>query len=316
MAEWLTLTIQTIQTIQPTKVMSELPQQVPSRYLKELPPRRLDWVTQAILFFGDLASQVGWFLVALGSVFFWTVAVHSEARLLLEERNINWQSKAGFIISVDSTNAVEGGQPIWKYQHSFGLDGERYFGESYSVGKKIDARQIAYVQYDADNPHKNFLVGMRRNEFSSKADLFLLVPLFGLLLILLPIRYNLRVIRLLKIGDFTRGRLVNKYATGETIKQGGTVMPEFRYSFEFEHKGVKYLANCRTHQTDQVEDEETEIVLFDRFEPHYNLVYDAVQNIPHINEGGHLESLGGIKGWVLFLPVFTVIFNVVNFMMS
>ena len=50
--------------------MHQLPEQVPSRYLKELPPRRLTLVTQAILFFGDMASQIGWFLVAIGSVFF------------------------------------------------------------------------------------------------------------------------------------------------------------------------------------------------------------------------------------------------------
>ncbi len=296
--------------------MSGLPQQVPSRYLKELPPRRLDVVTQAILLFGDMASQVGWLLVAMGSIFFWTVAVNSEARLFLEEMDVNWHSKAGFIISADTTMSLEGKERIWKYHHSFGLDGERYFGESYSVGKKFDARQTVYISYDAANPHNNYITGLRRKEFSSKADWFLLVPLFGFLLLLLPIRYNLRVIRLLKIGDFTRGKLVNKYPTGETIKKGGTVMPEFRYSFEFEYKGVKYLANCRTHQTDKVEDEETEIVLFDRYEPHYNLVYDAVQNVPHINEEGHMEPLRGMKGWVLFLPVFVVVFNSINFMLS
>ena len=232
--------------------MSELPEQLPSRFLKELPPRHLDVVTQAVLLVGDLASQLGWFLVAMGSVFFWTVAVNSEARLMWEERNIEWKSKAGFIISADSTQMVEGKQRIWKYQHSFGLDGERYLGESYSVGKKFDAHQIAYIRYDADHPGKNYLVGLRRTAFSSKSDWFLLVPLFGFLLLLLPIRGNLRIIRLLKIGDFTRGKLVDKYPTGETIKTGGSVMPEFRYNFEFEHQGTRFFATCHTHETAKV----------------------------------------------------------------
>ena len=296
--------------------MNQLPEQIPPRYLKELPPRRLDVVTQAVLLFGDMASQIGWLLVAMGSVFFWTIAVNSEARLFLEERNIDWQSKAGFIIAADSTLTVENnGQRVWKYSHSFGLDGQRYLGESYSVGKKFDAHQTAYIRYDANNPHKNYLVGLRRHEHSSQSDWFLLVPLFGLLLLILPIRENLRIIRLLKIGDFTRGRLVDKYATGESIKTGGSVMPEFRYSFEFEHTGIKYLATCRTHETNKVEDEETEIVLYDRYRPHFNLVYDAVQNMPVINEQGRMEPMWGLYAWVLFLPVFTVMFNFVNFMM-
>ncbi|MEO1259154.1 MAG: hypothetical protein AAFZ15_10175 [Bacteroidota bacterium] len=291
--------------------MHQLPEQVPSRYLKELPPRRLTMVTQAILFFGDMATQVGWFLVAIGSVFFWTIAIHSEARLWFEDMKLDWQSTSGFIVSADSTNTVEGAERIWKYAHSFGLDGQRYLGESYSVGKKFDARQRAYIRYDVNDPDRNYIVGLRRHEFSSKADWFLLVPLFGLLLLILPVQYNLKVIRLLKIGDFTRGKLVNKYATGETIKKGGTVMPEFVYSFEFEHQGVKYLANCVTHETSKVEDEETEIVLYNRYEPTSNLVYDAVQNVPHINAAGEMEPLGGLHGWVLFLPVFTVMLNLV-----
>lgn len=293
--------------------MNEQLVEIPDRYLKELPPRKLDVMTQAILMVGDAASQVGWLLVAMGAVFFWTIAVHSEARLLLEERNVKWESKPGFIISADSTYALEGKERIWKYRHSFGLDGRRYKGESYSVGKKFDALQTAYVRFDPQNPSKNYLVGLRRNEFSSKADWFLLVPVFGLLLLVLPIRYNLRVLRLLKIGDFTRGKLVNKYATGETLRKGGSMMPEFRYSFAFELDGQPYLAHCRTAETDKVEDEETEIILYDRFNPTSSLVYDAVPNIPEINEAGQLEPLRGLTGWVLFLPVFTVVLNLVYF---
>ncbi len=298
------------------KCMNQPSEQIPSRYLKELPPRRLGIITQAIMLFGDMASQVGWLLFAAGSVFFWTVAVNSEARILFEERNIDWEDKAGVILSADSTNRSENGLRIWKYKHSVAVDGQRYLGESYSVDKKFDAMQIAFIRYDIANPHINYLIGLRRNEFSSKADWFLLVPLFGILLLLLPLKRNLRYIRLLKIGDFTRGKLVNKYLTGESIKKGGTVMPEFRYSFEFEHTGIKYLANCRTHETNKVEDEETEIVLYDRYRPHFNLVYDAVPNVPHINENGQLEPLWGMKAWVLFLPMFTVVVNFVFLLLS
>ncbi len=296
--------------------MNPQAEQIPDRFLKELPPRQVNLVTQAIMLFGDMASQVGWLLFAAGSVFFWTIAVHSEARLLFEERQIDWVDKAGVVLAADTTNAIEDGLRVWKYRHSVSVEGQRHLGESYSVGKKFDNGQIVYIRYDAANPDHNFIIGLRRNEFSSKADWFLIIPVFGLLLLLLPLKRNLRFIRLLKIGDFTRGKLVNKYLTGESIRKGGTVMPEFRYSFEFEHDGIKYLANCRTHETNKVEDEETEIILFDRYKPHYNLVYDAVPNVPIINEEGHLVPLGGLKALVLFLPVFTIVLNLVYLIMS
>ncbi|HFA52068.1 MAG TPA: hypothetical protein ENJ95_23880 [Bacteroidetes bacterium] len=291
-------------------------EQIPPRYLKELPPRRLDLFTQAILLFGDMATQLGWALLAAGAVFFWTVAVNSEARLFLEERNVEWQEKAGVVLQADSTRSLEGKERIWKYVHSVSVNGKRYKGTSYSVGKKFDPGQIAYIRYDAADPANNYMAGLRRHEFSSKADWLLLLPLFGLLLILLPLRQNLRFVRLLKIGDFTRGKLVNKYPTGESVWEGGALMPEFEFSFEFEHKGIKYLANCRTHETYKVEDEETEIVLYDRYKPTFNLVYDAVPNMPDINEDGKLEPLSGLKAWVLFLPVFTVAFNLIYFLLS
>lgn len=296
--------------------MNPASEQIPSRFLKEEPPRQLDLLTQAILFFGDKASQLGWFLVALGSVFFWTVAVNSEARLLFEERNVEWASKPGIILAADSTAGFEGKQRIWRYEHSFAVEGHRFLGESFSVGKKFDALQTVHIRYDAANPANNYIIGLRRKAFSSRADWFLLVPLIGFLLLVLRVRHNLRIIRLLKIGDFTRGKLTHKYPTGETVKEGGTVMPEFRYSFAFEHNGEPYLAHCRTHETNKVEDEETEIILFDRYRPTFNLVFDAVPNIPHISESGHLERLGGVQAWVLFLPIFSIVLNLVYFLMS
>ena len=65
-----------------------------------------------------------------------------------------------------------------------------------------------------------------------------------------------------------------------------------------------------------MEDEETEIILFDRYQPTFNLVYDAVPNIPHINEEGHMEPMWGLKTSVLFLPVFTIVLNLVYFLTS
>ncbi|MEZ4960469.1 MAG: hypothetical protein R2830_11685 [Saprospiraceae bacterium] len=279
------------------------------RTLRELPPRHLDWYTQAVLLFGDYLSQAGWAMLAIGSVFFWITSVNSEAKMLLQERTVHWQEKAGVILEADSTMAVQDGKRVWKYKHSFGLDGEKYLGESYSVGKKFDAGQIAYIRYDADNPTTNYLIGLRRSKYSWRVNLFLLVPALGLLLALYPIRQNLRFLRVLKIGDFTRGKLVGKTATKQSRTHGGTVLPVFKYNFEFEHNGTKYIATCRTHRTNLVEDEASEIILYDRYRPTLNIVYDAVADAPDIQASGKMGRAPGWKAWVLFLPAFTVVVN-------
>ena len=286
------------------------PSEENQRVLRELPPRRLDWYTQTVLLLGDFISQTGWALLAAGSVFFWTTAVNSEVKYFFEKHHTDWQQKAGVILEADTTLGVENKKRIWEYRHSFAPgDGYRYLGTSYSVGKKFDAGQIAYIQYDPENPATNYIVGLRRSEYSWRVNLLLLVPLFGLFFIGYPIRLNLKDLRLLKIGDFTRGELESKTATGQSVKKGAQVLPVFKYQFRFEYEGVIYLASCRTHHTNLVEDEATESILFDRYNPAFNLVYDAVPNVPPVSAEGKMERMPAMKVWVLFLPGFSVAVN-------
>ncbi|MCU0347227.1 MAG: hypothetical protein MUC59_09795 [Saprospiraceae bacterium] len=280
------------------------------RSLREQPPRHLDWYTQAVMLLGDRVSQAGWALLAIGSVFFWTVTVHSEAVQWFKGSVANWQDKEGVILEADSTGTVEDGLRIWRYEHSVAPgDGYRYRGVSYSVGKKFDAGQLAFIRFDADDPRNNFAVGLRRSEHRWQSSLLLLVPLFGLVLVALPLRRNLRLLRLLKIGDFTRGKLFAKTPTGQVERFGANMLPVFRFEFRFEHEGTVYHATCRTHRPTLVEDESAESILYDRFRPSFNLVYDAVLRFPKITASGKLAPMDWRRAWVLFLPMFTVVVN-------
>jgi hypothetical protein len=282
------------------------------RTLRQLPPRRLDCYTQAVLLLGGYTSQVGWALLAIGSVFFWTVAVNSEAVQWFRGSTANWQDKEGVILEADSTGTVEDGQRIWRYLHSVAPgDGYRYKGVSYSVGKKFDAGQLAFIRYDADDPRNNFAVGLRRSEHRWQVNLLLLLPLLGLLLLLYPLRRNFKVLRLLKIGDFTRGRLFAKNPTGQVVRMGAKVLPVYRFQFRFEHNGTVYHATCRTHHPALVEDEDSESILFDRYKPSFNLVYDAVPHLPKITAAGWLAAVPVERAWVLFAPAFVVAVNLV-----
>ena len=109
---------------------------------------------------------------------------------------------------------------------------------------------------------------------------------------------------------------MQKERTKQSRLIGASVMPIIRYDFAFEHEGAKFLASCRTHNTHLVEDEDTEMVLYDQYEPTFNLVYDAVPNVPSIGENGQMQSLEGWRAWVFFLPAFTLFFNLTFYWLS
>lgn len=278
-----------------------------------MPPRHLNGYTRLVVLFGDYTMQAAWLLLAIGSVFFWTTSIRSEAALWLEQQQTNWQRQPGVVLKADSVNIREKGQHIWKYEYSFALAGKEYRGVSYYPAKKFDPQQIVYIHYDPANPQVNYIIGMRRSPYPARINWLLILPVLGLLLVLLPLRERLRFLHILRIGDFTRGRLISKSPTGKTVREGSRVMPQYKYLFQFEHDGIIYTASCVTHQGHLVEDEEAEIILFDRFKPQNNIVYDAVPNVPEIDEAGRMKQAPNTRAWTVFLPIFTVVFNLLFF---
>lgn len=286
------------------------------RTLREMPPRRLDWYTQAVLLLGGYVSQTGWALLALGSVFFWTTSVNSGVKVWWQDRTVDWQVKEGVILEADSTGAMQQGQRVWKYVHSVAPgDGYRYQGVSFSIGKKFDAGQLAYIQFNPADPRDNYAVGLRRTAYPKRVNLLLILPLLGLMLVVYSFPRKWRVLRLLKIGDFTRGKMFGKNPTGEVFRNGAKVLPVFRFDFRFEHNGIAYHATCRTHHPALVEDEATESILFDRYKPSFNLVYDSILHLPKTTAAGRLAPMPWERAGVLFLPTFFFAVNGVYLLM-
>jgi hypothetical protein len=280
------------------------------RTLRELPPRHIKWFTGLVLMCSDSASQAGWALLAIGSIVIWTSVVKSEIRYWFQENTLQWEEKAGVILTAEESGYVDNRIPVWRYEYSFAIAGKRYRGESYSVGKKFDFGQIAFIRYNPEQPTTNCIIGLRRSPYSWRMNLLLFIPALGLFLIIAPISYNRKAVRLLEIGDFIRGTLLSKELTKHSVRSGGILKPVFRYRFQFVHGGVIYLASCETFRSDQVEDEQSEIILYDKFNPSNNMVYDSVPNMPTIGGDGRMLPLDKEKSVYFFLPVFTIAVNV------
>lgn len=277
-----------------------------TRRLTDLPPRNIDWFTQATILFGGFMQQFGWLFFGFGMIFFWAFFWNSTARFWFTDFG-RWEETSGFIILSESTNASVNDRIVRKYIFQFETEGKKYTGKAFDTGGGFGMGDEVTVRYRPSNPKNAYIKGMRRAIFPAFTAFVLIFPLAGLAFIFFNFRQNLKFLDVLKIGEFTRGCVVSKKPTGSEIIINKVRYPVYKYEFEFSYKDKNYLATCQTHQTQFVEDEEREIILFDRFNPDYNIVYDAMPNAPAINEAGFLEPSPPKSAWVLLMPAFSIL---------
>lgn len=279
---------------------------IPSdRHLRDLPPRHLDLFTKIIILFGGSLQQFGWIFFTIGSLFSWIFIPFSDAMLWFEGKK-NWNETVGQIMSAEPTNSSVNETTVYQYFHSFELEGERFTGKSFTVGPQYKDGEEVMIRYNVDDPSESAISNSNRAIFPAWVLFVLLFPLVGLAFIITSILQNIRVLKLLEIGAFTRGKLISKEATNARINK----QMVFKYMFEFVVGGKKQEAICRTHQGWLVEDEEREIILYDRFNPNFNFVFDAMPNVPKISEEGMLERAPIWKAVNLLLPIVGIGLNV------
>lgn len=283
-----------------------------ARQLRDLPPRNINLYTKAIVLFGGFMQQFGWIFFVMGSLFSWIFIPMSSVKYWFEFGK-KWQTTPGKIVSAEPTNSSVNDQTVYQYLQSFEVNGQRYTGKSYSVGQDYRGGEQVTIEYDANNPSDSHVEGARRSAFPAFVLFVLIFPIVGLVFILVSIRQNLKAIKLLEIGEFTRGTLCSKEATNSSVKINNTTYPVYKYSFEFQAGGQAHSATCKTHQAWLVEDEEREIILYDKYNPSFSVVFDAGGNMPEITEQGMFATPGLGKAVNLILPFIGIAMNMYFF---
>jgi hypothetical protein len=277
-----------------------------ARHLHELPPRHIGLFTKAVVLFSGFLQQFGWIFFVMGSLFSWIFIPPSTVRFWFETGK-DWKEVPGKVITAEPTNSAVNEEVVYRYLHSFEVNGQRFTGKSFTTGPDLQGGQEVTIRYDANAPDKtSYIQGSDRAVFPAFVLFVLIFPLVGLGFIVHSIRQNAKAIKLLEIGEFTRGAMCSKEATNSTVKINNNTYPVYKYSFEFEANGRTHNAICKTHQAWLVEDEQREIILFDKYNPDFNIVYDATANMPNISEQGILEPAGFGKLVYLALPLMGV----------
>ncbi|MFK7936022.1 MAG: DUF3592 domain-containing protein [Saprospiraceae bacterium] len=278
------------------------------RHLRQPPPRHLSIFSQLSILLGGMSGVFGWIFFLFGSIFLWVFGFNSGISNIFDPPIEEWKTAEAVIMSAKSTNNSVNERKVWEYQFQVFTGAESFSGKSYSATRRFKEGQEVQVSYLPEATEKAFIVGSERSIFPWwVAFIVALFPLIGAIFIIVNIAKNAHFLRLLINGQFTRGVMKAKKATGGSMTINDRHYPEYKYEFEFFVGSQSHLAKCRTYLAHKVEDEEEEIVLYNAANPSDSVVYDSIKNAPRINNQGQLEELPFGKMWVIGLPVLAVL---------
>lgn len=273
----------------------------PERRLRDAPPRDLSPLTQLTVLFGGTFVQMGSVFFGAGMAFLIGFLPQSQIKHLFSFDG-EWTQGRGVITTIERTNVEVNNHDVYAYSFDYQNNGTNYSDVSYDYMRSdIAEQQPVVIEYKSGNPARARIAGMDEEMMPAWIILLLLIfPGVGGTFLVIGLRRNIRALRLLINGVFTKGVLLDKQATNTRINN----QMVYRYEFEFDvERHGKIIATCSTHHTRLVEDEGEEIILYDAENPDYNVVYDAIPMAPYINRRGEMENAPFYKAGVLVLPV-------------
>jgi hypothetical protein len=275
------------------------------------PPRRLSIGASAQLLFGSAVAQIGWFLLALGSVFAWIFVPASDFSSMWRFRG-PLVAADGKVTHCEKTSYTTGasrrrrGPPVYANYYTF----EKGSGVSYATGTCADAGTMLTVEYVADNPAISRIVGMREKPLGGFVVVIgLIFPLIGGIIAGTAMRNGLQHAQVLCDGKPAAGKLIAKRATSTRINK------RLVYEMEFQFVGEDsrfHNAKVRTHEPEKLEDEQRESMLYDPRHPSKAVVIDALPGRFATTGEGHVVSASIPRLTVaILLPLATIAINVI-----
>jgi hypothetical protein len=254
--------------------------------------------------FGGFNNQFGWIFFGFGLIFVWAFALQADVASPFLFR-FQTKSTQGIVERVQESSASENETAIFEVSYTyFDNLGRQQSGTSYSTGAPGVGARVT-VEYLTGFPSISRVEGMRRKPFGPFALISILFPLIGLGFLYAGIKYGLKANRLLKQGRIAFGKLISSEATGASIND----QPVIKLTFSFTaNDGEEYEAIAKTHEPEDLRDEEEEPLLYDEKDPSYAVLLDDLPGSTAFDPSGKLNPA---SAWetvkVLFFPSLTVI---------
>lgn len=275
------------------------------RHLRSQPPRFLPKISRLALLLSGSMQQIGWGLFAFSMLFFWVFVMNSPIANLFRYEG-SWKESQGELVQIGSTGSTVNDQHVYAYDFEFRpgagapVIARAYgFRNDWTIGEQIPLRYRSY------NPKTIELEGVNSSLFPAFVGFVLIFPSLALLFIFYGLYSNRKNLYIIQHGLFCRARLLEKTATSTRINERMV----YKYHFQFQLDQNTFSAYCRTHQSEKVEDEEEEIVLYLAEDPQKNIVFDAVSGPIDINPRGELQVSPWAQYLFLILPFLSIALN-------
>lgn len=254
--------------------------------------------------FGGFSNQFGWLFFGFGMIFVWAFALQADVASWLLFR-LPTRVTGGVVERLEGSNASENDVQIYEVGYAF-FDqlGRQQTGTSYATGSPDVGGRVS-VEYVTSIPSISRVSGMRRKPFGGWAVFPVIFPLIGLAFMVSGIRAGLKANRLLKMGRIAFGKLTSTEYTSTSIND----RPVLKLTFAFtDNAGAEWEAIAKTHEPEDLRDEEKEPLLYDPGDPEVAVLLDDLPGKTEFDEHGHLVPAGAIEtGKLLLIPGLSIV---------
>jgi hypothetical protein len=270
---------------------------------RQPPPRSLNAYTQMTILLGGFFQQFGWAFLGFGMIFVLAFSPFEAWKYALVPGP--WDEVKGTVIATDPTNTSINENTVFKHGFLYVYQATEYTGICYSLNSYAPGASVP-VKVNVRKPERSKIAGSQTAAAPRFASFVLIFPLVGLIMLVPGVRQQAKTLDLLRYGEFTRGVITNKEATGTVISINNVSYPVMKYTFRFSHGGREYDAVCKTHITQPLEDEERESILYYPDDPKFNAVYDGIYGAPQMDSMGYYIPADWRKAWVFLAPALSI----------
>jgi len=276
-----------------------------TRSFRERAPRSLNIFTKIQVLFGGFFFQFGSGFFWFGMIFTLIFVGQSELVYIFSFDG-EWVETSATVEGSSNTFAEVNGAAQYEFLFSYEVEGEEFQGSCYGpFQSSLAGGNTVRIEYRSRNPARSRIVGMTTMVFPIWVMFVLLFPLIGFIFMVLGMRDNIKSLGLLLNGKFTRGKKLSSRATNTRINNR-TV---YAYEFGFEVNNKTYIAKCKTHLSEKVEDEELEKIIYDKKNPNHSIVYDAMGAAPEIDKFGKLQQAGPLAIRYMLITIIGLLVN-------
>lgn len=275
------------------------------RVLLEEPPRGLSLFTRLSLPFMGWNCQLGWLLTGLTILGLAYGLSNSDLRDIFRSES-DWLATEGQLLEIESIGGRLSRSKVYGYSFSYRVAGQKLYAQAFFESKlRYDSLpQSVSVEYLASNPKRARIEGLRAERYNTRIGFLMLlgglIPLFLFSLTLNEHRRNLKILRLYRFGLFTRGVLQGKEELGLTVQKKQV----YCYTFTFlDEQGQEHKAYSKTANGASIEDEEEEIILYNKQNPEEHILFDEVLSGLDIAPDGHLSQAPGTYIFYFCIPL-------------